>query len=248
MILITGASSGIGEACAKLFAEQHRSLILVARRRERLESLTQELSKKHGVEIIALELDVSDRKAVENFSNRYSDLLDRVDILVNNAGLAQGMDFLQDAQLDDWDQMIDTNLKGLLYVTHALLPRMKARGRGHIVNLGSVAGHSVYPKGGVYCATKHAVRALTEALRLDLSGSGLRVTEISPGMVETEFSQVRLGDAQKAKAVYSGMTPLTARDIAESIAWCVNRPSHVNIQELVIYPTDQASPTLVSRK
>jgi len=124
---------------------------------------------------------------------------------------------------------------------------MKARGRGHVVNLGSVAGHSVYPKGGVYCATKHAVRALTEALRLDLNGSGLRVTEISPGMVETEFSQVRLGDAQKAKAVYAGMTPLTARDIAESIAWCVNRPSHV-IQELVIYPTDQASPTLVSRK
>lgn len=248
MILITGASSGIGEACARVFAEQHRSLILVARRRERLESLTQDLSKKHGVEVIALELDVSDRAAVESFSNRHSDLLDRVEILVNNAGLAQGMDFLQDAQLDDWDQMIDTNLKGLLYVTHALLPRMKARGRGHVVNLGSVAGHSVYPKGGVYCATKHAVRALTEALRLDLNGSGLRVTEISPGMVETEFSQVRLGDAQKAKAVYAGMTPLTARDIAESIAWCVNRPSHVNIQELVIYPTDQASPTLVSRK
>ena len=248
MILITGASSGIGEACARVFAEQHRSLILVARRRERLESLTQDLSKKHGVEVVALELDVSDRAAVESFSNRHSDLLDRVEILVNNAGLAQGMDFLQDAQLDDWDQMIDTNLKGLLYVTHALLPRMKARGRGHVVNLGSVAGHSVYPKGGVYCATKHAVRALTEALRLDLNGSGLRVTEISPGMVETEFSQVRLGDAQKAKAVYAGMTPLTARDIAESIAWCVNRPSHVNIQELVIYPTDQASPTLVSRK
>ena len=248
MIFITGASSGIGAACARAFAAQGRALLLVARRAEKLTTLKAELEAKAGLEVHALSLDVRDRAAVEAFSKQYGGLLGRVSVLVNNAGLAKGMGPLDQGHLDDWDAMIDTNLKGLLYVTHALLPLMRTRGSGHIVNLGSVAGHEVYPNGNVYCATKHAVRALTQSLRMDLNGSGIRVTEISPGMVETEFSQVRLGDPAKAKAVYAGMSPLTPQDIAEAIVWRISRPARVNIQELVIYPTDQASPTVIARR
>jgi 3-hydroxy acid dehydrogenase/malonic semialdehyde reductase len=193
-------------------------------------------------------LDVSDRAKIERFCRESAPVLQNVRVLINNAGLALGLNTLQEGNLDDWDRMIDTNLRGLLVMTRLVLPYLQDRRDSHIVNLGSVAGHSVYPKGGIYCATKFAVRALTEALRLDLLGTGIRVTEISPGMVETEFSQVRLGDAKRAKAVYSGMTPLSADDIAETIEWCLNRPRHVNIQEVVIYPTDQASPTNVHRR
>lgn len=248
MILITGASSGIGAACARAFASEKRDLVLVARRLERLGELKKELEARWGIQVHALELDVRDRAEVEAFVAGHADLLSQVRVLVNNAGLAKGMGPMDRGNLDDWDAMIDTNLKGLLYVTHAVLPFFRARGDGHVVNLGSVAGHIVYPNGNVYCATKHAVRALTDSLRLDLNGSGIRVTEVSPGMVETEFSQVRLGDPAKAKAVYSGMTPLTPADIAETIVWCVNRPARVNIQEVVIYPTDQASPTILTRR
>jgi serine 3-dehydrogenase len=248
MILITGASSGIGAACARAFAQEKRGLVLVARRLERLEELKREIQARWAVEVEVFALDVGDREAVERFARERAELLGRVTTLVNNAGLAKGMGSIDRGDPADWDEMIDTNIKGLLYLTRAILPRLRERGDGHVINLGSVAGHWVYPNGNVYCATKHAVRALTEGLRMDLNGTGVRVTEISPGMVETEFSQVRLGDAERAKAVYAGMIPLTPEDIAESIVWCANRPARVNIQELVIYPTDQASPTLVTRR
>lgn len=247
-ILITGASAGIGEACARAFAAEGHDLVLVARRLERVKALAAALAKASHVSATALELDVSSRAAVDSFVNANAALLARVNVLVNNAGLAKGFDVMQDASLDDWEAMIDTNVKGLLYMTRALLPGFIKRADGHIVNLGSVAGHIVYPKGNIYCATKFAVHALTQALRLDLNGTGVRVSEISPGMVETDFSKTRMGDEARAKAVYAGMTPLTGADIADAVAWCVSRPKHINIQEIVLYPTDQASPTVVSRK
>lgn len=249
MILITGASSGIGEACARVFAADSKTkgLILVARRKPLLEKLAAELSDRYALPVHLEALDVSDKKAVSKFLKARSKLLSEVSVLINNAGLARGVAPIQDTQADDWEQVLDTNVKGLLYLTQGLLPHFIKKNDGHIVNLGSVAGHYVYPKGHVYCASKFAVRALGEALRLDLSGTKIRVTTISPGMVETNFSVVRLGDRTKAEAVYSGMTPLNAQDIAESVHWCARRPKHVNIQDLIIYPTDQASPTVVSR-
>lgn len=248
MILITGASSGIGEACARVFAKEGRSLLLVARRIERLERLAERLRKSEGADVRCFRLDVSNRKVVEAFTKKHSKLLTRVEVLINNAGLARGMEPIQEGRLEDWDAMIDTNLKGLLYLTRSLIPGMVARKRGHVVNLGSVAAQWIYPKGNVYCATKAAVRALTQAMRLDLNGSGVRVSEISPGMVQTEFSEVRLRSKGRAQAVYAGMTPLSAADVAEAVAWCVNRPAHVNVQELILYPVDQASTTVVSRR
>jgi NADP-dependent 3-hydroxy acid dehydrogenase YdfG len=248
MILITGASSGIGEAVARRFAQAGRALLLVARREARLRALAEELRARPGVEVVTAAVDVSDRQAVEGFAVRHAAELARVEVLVNNAGLARGIEPIQSGDPAGWDEMIDTNVKGLLYVTRAVLPALIARGRGHVVNLGSVAGSWSYPKGNVYSATKFAVRGLTESLRLDLHGSGVRVTEIAPGMVETEFSEVRLGDAARAKAVYAGMTPLTADDVADAVQWAVERPARVNIQAIVIYPTDQASTTLVHRR
>lgn len=246
MILITGASSGIGEACARELAPTGEGLLLLARRKDKLEALAQELGKYGPVEVASV--DVSKRSSVEKFASEKAALLSRVRVLVNNAGLARGIDPIQDGSLDAWDEVIDTNLKGFLYVTHALLPHLRKQTHPHIVNLGSVAADHTYPKGNIYCASKAAVKALSQSLRVDLLGSGIRVSEIRPGMVETEFSVVRLGDTEKARAVYAGMTPLTAKDIAETVAWCLNRPRHVNIQEIVIYPTDQASPTQVFRQ
>jgi serine 3-dehydrogenase len=248
MILITGASSGIGEACARLFARDGRALVLVARRLPKLKALADDLHKEFGVPVHPFALDVTDRAAVEAFFESNHELLSNVDVLVNNAGLAKGVDLIQDANLDDWEVMMDTNVMGLLYFTRLTLPHLQAKHRGHIVNLGSVAARWVYPRGNIYCATKAAVHAISQALRLDLSGSKIRVSEISPGMVETDFSRVRLGDESKAKAVYTGMTPLNAGDIAEAVKWCVDRPEHVNIQEVVMYSVDQASTTLVNRK
>jgi hypothetical protein len=245
MILITGASSGIGEATARKLARSGVELFLVARRTDRLEKLAKDL-RDRGAEVHFARLDVSSRDAVDRFVRAHRSRLRRVDGLINNAGLARGLSSIQQARVEDLEEMIATNLSGLIYITKALLP-MLIKNQGHIVNLGSVAGRWVYPKGHVYCATKSAVRALNEALRMDLSGSGVRVTEIAPGMVETEFSEVRMRSRLKAKAVYQGMTPLVADDIAECIAWCLARPQHVNIQELVVYPTDQASPTIVHR-
>lgn len=243
--LITGASSGIGEETAKLLSQNGYNLILTGRRKERLEAVATKLKSE---EVIVAPFDVSKRKDVESFLQKHSSYLQHVDVLVNNAGLAKGTDKAQEASLDDWDVMIDTNLKGLMQMTRGLLPYFVARNSGHIVNIGSVAGRWVYPGGAVYCASKFGVRAFTEGLRMDLIGKNIRVTNIEPGMVETEFSVVRFGDADKASKVYAGMKPLTAQDIAETIVWVLGRPKHVNIQEMVVFPTDQASIGQVHRQ
>ncbi len=254
MVIITGASSGIGEACARAFAasasETGKTMGLIARRADRVEKLARELSSQHGIQVFAWILDVSDRKAVEKWAADPAVVahLSKAQILVNNAGLARGLDPLQDGNPSDWDEMIDTNVKGLLYMTKACLPHL-IQNRGHIVMMSSVAARWLYAKGNVYAATKAAVHALSEGLRLDLHGTGVRVTEISPGMVETEFSDVRFhGDTKRASDVYSTTTPLTPEDIAETVVWSCMRPAHVNIQELVVYPTAQASPTMVVRR
>ncbi|MDR3607840.1 MAG: SDR family NAD(P)-dependent oxidoreductase [Oligoflexia bacterium] len=248
MILITGATSGIGEATARRFAAMGQSLILIGRREDRLDALHAELSKTQGVKVHPFSLDVSQTASVQNWAKEHGALLKQVKILVNSAGLALGFKPVQDYEAKEWDTMLDINVKGLLAMTRELIPYFKENRDGHIVNLGSTAGHYAYPNGNIYCASKAAVRMLTECMRLDLNGTGIRVTEISPGMVETEFSKVRFsGDTKKADSVYAGMTPLTADDIAETIVWCTSRPRHVNVQELIIYPTDQASPTLVKR-
>lgn len=239
LALVTGASAGIGEACAEAFAKKGCHLILTGRRRNRLEMLAERLRREYSVEVTSLIFDVSKRDQVEKIMLPHRDSLQKLDFLINNAGLAKGTAKVPVADIDDWETMIDTNVKGLLYMTRLCLPGMIQRGNGHIVNLGSVAGRWVYPGGAVYCASKFAVRALSEGLRMDLMGHPIRVTNIEPGMVETEFSLVRFGNENKAKNVYEGMTPLKAEDIAETILWCVERPAHVNIQELVIYPTDQ---------
>lgn len=248
MILITGASSGIGEACALEFAKLKRELILWARRSEKLETLTQRLLELGATKVHFASIDVGDRKSIESEIEKHTELYSRVDILINGAGLALGMETFQNLNLDDADRMVDTNLKGVLFVTRLMLPFMIKKNQGHIIHLGSVAGRHAYPKGHVYCATKAAIRSLNESLRMDLLGTNIRMTEIAPGMVETEFSEVRLKNVDKAKQVYAGMSPLVAQDIAEAIVWSANRPAHVNIQEMVIYPTSQASPTLVYRK
>ena len=244
-IVITGATSGFGEATARLLADRWPDckLWLTGRRKDRLDALVKEVGadRAHG-----FAFDIRDRKATEKFAK--SPGCDDVTVLINNAGLAAGMDNFQDASLDDWEQMIDTNIKGLLFVTRALLPGMVARKCGHIVNMGSIAGHAVYPKGNVYAATKFAVKALNESLRIDTLGSHLRVTSIDPGMAETEFSKVRFkGDQARSDAVYKGIHALQANDIAETILWSLERPAHVNIQEIIIMPTDQATPRDVFR-
>ncbi len=242
--LITGASSGIGLALAHKLAECGFDLVLVARRQLRLQDLRSAIASRSKVQVELVELDVRDHSAVDRVVGAFRG----IDVLINNAGLAKGVDPFQDGKIDDWESMIDTNIKGLLYFTRAVLPSMVQSGRGHIVNLGSVAGRWVYPGGAVYCATKYAVTALSEGLRMDLLGTGVRVTNIEPGMVATEFSQVRLGDSERANAVYQGMTPLSADDVAESVIWCLQRPPHVNIQELVLFPTDQAAIRQVHRR
>jgi 3-hydroxy acid dehydrogenase/malonic semialdehyde reductase len=245
-VLITGATAGFGEATARLLAKEwpKAKLWLTGRRKERLDALVSELGQERCQ---AFAFDIRDRKAVETFAKNND--LAQVSVLINNAGLAAGLDLFQEASIDDWEAMIDTNLKGLLYITRAVLPQMAAKERGHIVNLGSVAGRYTYPKGHVYNATKFAVHALGEALRLDVLGKNIRVTTIAPGMADTEFSKVRFaGDEKKAKAVYQGMEPLQAEDVAEAIFWCLDRPARINVQEIVLYPTAQASPRDVARK
>jgi 3-hydroxy acid dehydrogenase / malonic semialdehyde reductase len=248
LILVTGASSGIGEACARRFAAEGANLVLWARRADRLERVAAELGTAHRVSLSVAVVDVRDRPAV----NRAADALvraDRVpDALINNAGLASGMAKIQDGDPEDWDRMIDTNVKGLLNVTRAILPHMVARRRGHVVNIGSTAGHMTYPMGNVYNATKFGVRALTEGMNLDVAGTPIRVSAVDPGFVETEFSEVRFhGDAERAKAVYQGFTPLRADDVADAIAYVLNLPEHVNILDLVIMPTAQRNVYVVDR-
>lgn len=248
-VLITGASSGIGRACAEEFAKAGANLILAARRMERLKEIAQTLKAEAGIEVYPVALDVRDRAQVEATLSHLPAPWNAVDILVNNAGLSRGLEKLHEGKIQDWEEMIDTNVKGLLYVTRTLLPEMVQRQRGHIINIGSIAGHQTYPNGNVYCATKAAVRALTEGLKLDLVGTPVRVSTVDPGLVETEFSRVRFhGDGDRAHKVYQGLTPLTGTDIAEVVVFCATRPAHVNLNEIIVMPTDQASTTLVNRR
>jgi 3-hydroxy acid dehydrogenase/malonic semialdehyde reductase len=249
IVLITGASSGIGAACAQIFAQAGAKLILMARREERLAALAEELSQKFACLPHLVSLDVRDRSQVETALTALPTPWSEVDILINNAGLSRGLNKLQEGSIPDWEEMIDTNVKGLLYMTRAIVPGMVSRGKGHVVNIGSIAGHQTYPGGNVYCASKAAVRAISEGLKQDLLGTPVRVTSVDPGMVETEFSQVRFhGDTERANKVYQGLTPLTPADVAEVVFFCVTRAPHVNISEVLLVPTDQATATLVHRQ
>lgn len=246
---ITGASAGIGEACAAVFAREGYDLLLCARRLERVEKLAGRLRQAHGVHTHVFQLDVRDRDAVATAFGALPGEWAQIDVLVNNAGLSQGLDPIHTGDIDDWERMVDTNVKGLLYVSRAVSPGMVARKSGHIINIGSIAGKEVYPNGNVYCATKHAVDALTQGMRIDLLPAGIRVTAVNPGMVETEFSEVRFkGDAARAKAVYHNLVPLSAMDVAEAVWFAASRPPHVTINDLLIMPTAQASATQVVRR
>ena len=245
VVFITGASSGIGAATARAFAFSGARLVLAARRVERLRELAAGLAMPSHL----IELDVRERAAVHRAVAAIPDGFREIDILVNNAGLSRGFEPLHEGLEDDWDEMIDTNVKGLLYVTRAVLPGMVARGRGHVINVGSVAGHETYLRGNVYCASKAAVRVLNKGMRLDLLGTGIRVSTVDPGLVPTEFSAVRFhGDHQRAQKVYENTRPLSAADVAETIVWCASRPPWVNVEEVWLMPTDQASPTMVHRR
>lgn len=247
--LVTGATSGFGAAIARRLATEGWHVAITGRRAERLRTLADEIARTRGVEAMPLVFDVRDRRATEEALRGAGALLDRIDIVVNNAGLAAGLDPVHTADPDDWERMIDTNVKGLLWVTRIVLPGMIARGRGDVVNVGSIAGRQSYGGGSVYAATKFAVRAITEALRYDVLGTGVRVMNVAPGLAETEFSLVRFrGDEARAKSVYEGTRPLTAEDVADAVAWCVTRPPHVNVQEVILMPTDQASAYAVHRR
>ncbi|MBT8396232.1 MAG: SDR family NAD(P)-dependent oxidoreductase [Gemmatimonadetes bacterium] len=248
-VLITGASSGIGEASARSFASYGANLILCARREARLAQMKGELEGEHGVSVQTRALDVRERRAVETFAGELVAKKAVPDVLLNNAGKALGLHLLHDGLVEDWEEMLDTNVKGLLYMTRSILPAMVERNSGHIVNIGSVAGHQVYQKGAVYNASKFAVRALNEGMSLDLLGTGIKVTSIDPGLVETEFSKVRFhGDDERAEAVYHGYTPLTGDDIADIITFVVNTPDHVNILDLIVLPTAQRSAHMVHKE
>ena len=241
-VCITGASAGIGMACAREFARQGSRLLLSARRVERVRALALELEAEHGTRSHVFPLDVRNPHDVDRAISALPPEWAEIDILVNNAGLSRGLDRLQEGKLQDWEEMIDTNIKGLLYVTRRILPGMVARKKGHVINLGSIAGHQVYPGGNVYCATKFAVNSLSHALRMDLLGTGGRVCSIEPGLVETEFSEVRFrGDRQRAAAAYANTRPLKPEDVADAVVFAAMRPPHVDISEIIIMPTDQAS-------
>ncbi len=246
-ILVTGATSGIGEACARLFAQHGARVLICGRRADRLAQVHATLLAS-GAEAHWFALDVRNQRDVAAAIAALPEAWQTIDVLVNNAGLSRGLDPVQDGNLQDWEEMIDTNLKGLLYVSRAVLPSMVARGSGHVINIGSIAGHEVYPKGNVYCATKHAVAALTKGMQLDLLGTGVRVTTVDPGMVETEFSMVRFhGDTNRASAVYNGLVPLTPDDVADAVLYCATRPAHVSVHEMVLMPSAQASATMAHR-
>lgn len=248
VVLVTGASSGIGASCAHFFADAGARLILSARRKEKLILLADELKRKYQARTLLLPLDVQQASAITAAIDGLPAEWQAIDILINNAGLSRGLDKQYEAPLQDWEEMIDTNVKGLLYMTRAIAPGMVARNAGHVINIGSIAARYTYPGGSVYCATKAAVKVLTEGLKIDLLGTPIRVTNIEPGLVETDFSNVRFrGDTDRAKGVYSGMTALTPDDIADSIFFAATRPAHVNISEIYLIPTDQSSGTLINR-
>jgi 3-hydroxy acid dehydrogenase / malonic semialdehyde reductase len=240
--LITGATSGIGKATAQILALNGYDLIITGRREELLNDLSANIRKETDAEVLSLCFDVRELKQAENAINSLTGKWENINVLINNAGLAVGLEPVYSGVVDDWDRMIDTNVKGLLYISRLVSPRMVANESGHIINLSSIAGHEVYANGAAYCASKHAVQAITKAMRIELLPFGIKVSCISPGMVDTEFSKVRFkGDEARAESVYKGLTPLYAIDIAETILFMVTRPKHVNIDEMVIMPTDQAS-------
>ncbi len=249
IVFITGASAGIGEACAFAFAQEGARLLLAARRIDLLEEAKPKLLAAGAKGVHAFSLDVRDRSAVESSIANLPNEWQAIDILVNNAGLSRGLEKLYEGKTQDWDEMIDTNVKGLLYVTRAVVPGMVQRGKGHVISLGSTAGEITYPNGVVYCATKAAERSISDGLREDVLGTPVRVTSIDPGMVETDFSLVRFhGDAERAAKVYQGVIPLTPADVADAIVWSATRPAHVNIARMVMTSIDQANSLLFNRK
>lgn len=249
IVLITGATSGIGLACAKKFAENNHNLIITGRRNDRLNKISEQLKQDYSVGVLTLNFDVRNNENVKDALINLPEEWSQIDILINNAGLAVGISTIQSGETDDWERMIDTNVKGLLYVTRAVLPGMTKRKRGHIINIGSIAGREVYPFGNVYCATKSAVDALTKGIRIDTVKQGIKVTQIAPGAVETEFSMVRFkGDKSKADSIYKGFEPLHPEDIAEVVFYATTLPAHANINDLVIMPTAQASATVLNKE
>ena len=247
-VLITGASSGIGAACAEAFAARGARLVLCARRAERLVAVADALRERHGAAIHAIELDVRDAAAVERALRALPAGFAAIDVLVNNAGLSRALDPAYANEVRHIDDMVDTNVKGLLYVTRAVVPGMLERGRGHVVNIGSTAGHEVYRGGTVYCATKHAVDAITRGLKMDLHGTPIRVTGVDPGLTETDFSLVRFeGDESRARAAYAKTQPLRPEDVADVVVWAATRPAHVNISDVVLMPTAQSSVSMIAR-
>ena len=249
IVFITGASSGIGAACAQRFAQTGARLVLAARRQNLLTAMRDNLMAAGAADVHTIPLDVRDARQVQSAIEALPESWRAIDILVNNAGLSRGLDTLQQGSIEDWDEMIDTNVKGLLYVTRAIVPGMVERGQGHVINIGSTAGHVTYPKGAVYCATKAAENRITEGLRQDLLGTPVRVTTIDPGMVETDFSKVRFhGDEARAAKVYQGLTPLTPDDIADAVVWTATRPAHINVAQIILTSIDQANSLLFNRR
>ena len=247
-IIITGATSGIGKACAYQFGANEYNLIITGRRKDRLDEIKQDLETKFNINVLILHFEVRDKLAVKESITAIPKEWRNIDILINNAGLAVGLNKIQDGELEDWERMIDTNIKGLLYVSREIMPLMTARKTGHIINIGSIAGKETYPFGNVYCATKHAVDSLTKAMRIDMLEFGIKVTQIAPGAVETEFSNVRFkGDDKKADSVYVGFEPLHPEDIADAAYYCANLPAHVNINDLLIMPTAQANAGIIHK-
>lgn len=246
--LVTGATAGIGEATARLLAKNDYNLIITGRRRERLDKLAEELSGEPGCRVTTLGFDIRDQAQVRDAVHNLPDEWKQIDVLVNNAGLAVGLNHINEGIIDDWERMIDTNLKGLLYITREITPIMVERKKGHIINIASIAGKEAYEYGNVYCATKHAVDALSKSMRIDLVQHGIKVTNIAPGMVDTEFSTVRFkGDKKRADKVYMGFVPLYSEDIADAILFAITRPAHVNVDDMLIMPTAQSSATRVFR-
>lgn len=249
IVFITGASSGIGKSCAELFAKEKVNLILTARRVERIKTLAKKLEKEFEIKTKCIKLDVRDFHQIKKVINSLENNWKKIDILINNAGLSRGLDKIYEGKKDDWDEMIDTNIKGLAYVTRHVVPLMVKRKKGHIINIGSTAGHEVYPNGNIYAATKFAVKALSQSTRLDVLDKGIKVTSIDPGMVETEFSLVRFrGNKERANNVYKGLKPLSPKDVAEAVLFCATRPTEVNINQIILTPLAQASSTQVYRK
>ena len=246
-IFITGATSGIGLAIAKKMANSQNQLILCGRRQKKLDEISKKLSAITNV--LTLCFDISEKKEVTKLLENLPKEYNSIDILINNAGNAHGLDKIQDGSLDDWDNMVDSNIKGLLYVSRVIIPKMIKKGSGHIINIGSLAGREVYEKGNIYCATKHAVNAISKAMRIDLNKTGIKVSEVNPGLVETDFSSVRFkGDSDRAEKVYQGYKALQADDIADIIEFVINRPSHVNIADILVLPQAQATSSIIDKK